>query len=132
MTTFLARLAVGAGAFVVLDGLWLGVVMKRFYREQLAPIVRMADGGMAPNWSAAAIVYVMLGIGIALLAVPRAASLAEAARYGAVLGLVIYGVYDFTNLATLRHWPLIVVLVDVAWGTAATAVAAMLVWTVVR
>ena len=50
--------AVGAVAFMALDGVWLGLLMKHFYREQLAPIVRLADGGIAPNWPAAFVVYV--------------------------------------------------------------------------
>ena len=49
--------ALGAVAFMVLDGIWLGVLMKNFYRDQLAPIVRLADGGIAPNWPAALVVY---------------------------------------------------------------------------
>ena len=28
-----------------------------------------------------------------------------AAAYGALFGLVVYGVYDFTNYSTLRQWP---------------------------
>lgn len=35
--------ALGAVAFMVLDGISLGVQMKNFYRDQLAPIVRLAD-----------------------------------------------------------------------------------------
>jgi len=43
---------------------------------------------------------------------------------GALFGLFCYAIYDLTNLATLRDWPLRLTLVDVAWGTALTAVAA--------
>ena len=32
--------------------------------------------------------------------------MAEALGLGALLGLVAYGTYDFTNLSTLRNWPL--------------------------
>ena len=53
--------ALGAVVFMVLDGVWLGVLMKNFYRHQLGPIVRLADGGIAPNWPAAFVVYVLLG-----------------------------------------------------------------------
>jgi hypothetical protein len=45
--------AVGPVTFMVLDGVWLGLLMKNFHRDQLAPIVRLADGGIAPNWPAA-------------------------------------------------------------------------------
>ena len=124
--------AVGAVAFMVLDGVWLGLLMKDFYRNQLAPIVRLADGGIAPNWPAAFVVYVLLGTGIAIFVIPRAATMAQAAGYVALFGLVVYGVYDFTNYATLRQWPFALALVDVAWGALATAAASMAAWIVGR
>src|SRR6187399_3311103 len=124
--------AVGAVAFMVLDGVWLGLLMKNFYREQLAPIVRLADGGLAPNWPAAFVVYVLLGAGIALFVVPRASTVSSAAAFGALFGLIVYGVYDFTNYSTLRQWPFVLTLADLAWGAAASAVAAVAVRSVVR
>ena len=124
--------AVGALVFMVLDGVWLGLLMKDFYREQLAPIVRLADGGMAPNWPAAFVVYALLGTGIAIFVMPRALTVPAAAAHGALLGLVVYGVYDFTNYSTLRQWPFVVTLADVAWGTFATAACAAIVRLVAR
>jgi len=116
--------AVGAVTFMVLDGVWLGVLMRHFYREQLAPIVRLADGGIAPNWPAAFVVYVLLGTGIALFVLPRASTVPLAAAYGALFGLVVYGVYDFTNYSTLRQWPFVLAMADVAWGAVASAACA--------
>jgi uncharacterized membrane protein len=124
--------AVGALAFMLLDGVWLGLLMKNFYRGQLAPIVRLADGGIAPNWPAAFVVYVLLGAGIALFVIPRASTVSSAAAFGALFGLVVYGVYDFTNYSTLRQWPFALTLVDVAWGSLASAAAAMVVRMVAR
>ena len=116
--------AVGAVAFMVLDGTWFGMLMKSFYRDQLAPIVRLADGTIAPNWCAAFVVYVLLGTGIALFVLPRASTVPLAAAYGALFGLVVYGVYDFTNYSTLRQWPFVLALADMAWGALASAVCA--------
>jgi uncharacterized membrane protein len=124
--------AVGAVAFMVLDAIWLGLLMKTFYREQLAPIVRLADGGIAPNWPAAFVVYVLLGTGIAVFVIPRAPTVPSAAAFGALLGLVVYGVYDFTNYATLRQWPFVLTLADTAWGALASAAAAVVVRVVAR
>ena len=125
--------ALGAVAFMVLDGVWLGVLMKNFYRDQLAPIVRLADGGIAPNWPAAFAVYALLGTGIALFVIPRAPTVSlAAAAYGALFGFVVYGVYDFTNYSTLRQWPFVLTLADVAWGTVASAACAAVVRFVVR
>ena len=124
--------AIGAVVFMVLDGVWLGLLMKTFYRDQLAPIVRLANGGIAPNWPAALVVYALLGTGIALFVIPRAPTVPLAAAYGAMFGLVVYGVYDFTNDSTLRQWPLVLAFADVTWGVVASAACAAAVRIVVR
>ena len=124
--------ALGAVAFMVLDGIWLGLVMKNFYRDQLAPIVRLGTGGIAPNWPAAFVVYALLGTGIALFVIPRASTASLAAAYGAVFGLVVYGVYDFTNYSTLRQWPFVLTLADVGWGAVASAACAAVVRSAAR
>ncbi len=49
----------------------------------------------------------------------------SAVVYGALFGLVVYGVYDFTNYSTLRQWPFVLALVDVAWGAVASAACAV-------
>ncbi len=110
--------------FMILDGIWLGVVMKSFYRDQLAPIARIANGALAPNWTAAFFVYVALGVGITAFVLPRATDVFSAAATGALFGLVVYGVYDLTNFATLAQYPLTMMFVDMAWGAVATAICA--------
>lgn len=124
--------AIGTVAFMVLDGVWLGLVMKGFYRDQLAPIARLGSGGMEPNWPAALVVWALLGTGIAIFVIPRAPTVTLAAVYGALFGLVVYGVYDFTNYSTLRQWPLVLTFVDVAWGVVASAACAVAIRIVVR
>jgi uncharacterized membrane protein len=119
--------AVALAAFLILDGLWLGLLMNSFYRVHLAALARTVDGALDPIWPAAALVYVLLAAGVAVLIAPRAQSPLHAAALGALFGLVVYGVYDLTNLATLRDWPVIVTVVDIAWGTVACAAAAWLV-----
>ena len=132
MGEMIKTVAIGAVAFMVLDGVWLGLLMKNFYRDQLAPIVRLSNGGIAPNWPAALVVYALLGIGIAVFVIPRAPTVPLAAAYGALLGLVVYGVYDFTNYSTLRQWPFVLTLADAAWGVAASAACAVVVRILVR
>jgi uncharacterized membrane protein len=51
---------------------------------------------------------------------------------GTLLGLIAYGTNDFTNLATIKGWPAIVSLVDLAWGTTATAISAVLGYFITR
>jgi uncharacterized membrane protein len=40
---------------------------------------------------------------------------------GALFGLITYATYDLTNLATLKDWPVKVVVVDMAWGAVLAA-----------
>lgn len=122
----LISVGVGFLGFVVLDGLWLGLVMASFYQREFQGLGRFgADGSFAPIWAAVIPVYILLGAGVALFAVPRAHSLASAAMWGALFGLVVYGVYDLTNYATLAQWPLIVTVADIGWGIVACALTAV-------
>jgi uncharacterized membrane protein len=53
-----------------------------------------------------------------------AQSLLTAALHGAAFGFVTYATYDLTNQATLKDWPLLVSVVDMAWGTVVGTLAA--------
>lgn len=43
---------------------------------------------------------------------------------GAVLGMMAYGTYEFTNYATLTRWDPTMVMVDVIWGAVLTGTSA--------
>lgn len=43
---------------------------------------------------------------------------------GALLGLMAYGTYEFTNFATLRDWSMAQVVVDSLWGAVLTGFSA--------
>ncbi|MFK7860748.1 MAG: DUF2177 family protein [Granulosicoccus sp.] len=106
-------------AFLVLDGIWLGLVAKSFYVDHLGELLRK-------NFQPAPAIafYMLYTAGLVFLAVRPGqtdVSLGNVALYGAVVGFLAYGTYDMTNLATLRDWPLIVSLVDLAWGTTLSA-----------
>lgn len=110
-------------AMAVLDGLWLGLVARGFYRQHLGYL--MAE---APNWLAAGAFYLIYAVGVAVFVVQPAAddgSLLTALWRGALFGFVAYATYDLTNSATVRGWPNIVTMVDMAWGTLLTAAVAV-------
>lgn len=111
-----------AVAFVVLDAIWLGAVAKNFYFTQLAGLLRDK-----PDFAVAAAFYVIYLAGIVYFAVLPALAgggMARALLNGAMLGFLAYATYDATNLATLKGYPAIVAVVDVAWGTFLTGTAA--------
>jgi uncharacterized membrane protein len=105
----------GAALLVIglLDAFWLGFAARDFYRRELGDL--MADPvRIVP----AAIFYFGFPAGLLALALsPSPADLATAVARSALLGLVAYGVYDMTNLATIRGWSLKLALVDMSWGT---------------
>ena len=54
----------------------------------------------------------------------QAGSVASVFAKGAVLGLMAYGTYEFTNYATLARWDSTMVTVDVIWGAVLTGTSA--------
>lgn len=101
--------------FFAIDLLWLGLIAKHLYQKNLAHLL-----SPAVNWSAALLFYCIYIAGIILFAVRPALdgqALSKAALWGALFGFFTYATYDLTNLATLRDWPVKVVIVDIAWGT---------------
>ena len=44
---------------------------------------------------------------------------------GALFGFFAYATYDLTNLATLKDWPIGLSALDMAWGSIASAAAAV-------
>lgn len=115
----------------ILDMIWLGWVAKNIYAEQLGFLMKKSNGVMTPNWTAAAIVYFFITLGIMSFVLPKAnGSLYQACIWGALFGAVTYGIYDFTNLAVLQNWPLKITLIDLIWGTflcGSTSLVAMLI-----
>lgn len=109
---------------LVLDGLWLTFMMPRVYQKKLAHL--LADS--LTVWPAL-VFYLLYVFGINFLVVRQA--LAQANDWsgiffaGVVLGMVAYGTYDLTNQATLRDWPVMVTIIDIAWGGLLTGTVAV-------
>jgi len=105
-------------AFFAIDMLWLGLIARKFYANQLGSL--MAD---SPNWFVAILFYTIYIVGIVFFAVRPALDadqVFKATLYGALFGFFCYATYDLTNLATLRDWPAKMVVVDILWGIVLT------------
>ena len=105
--------------FLALDAVWLGVVARGFYRRQLGSL--LSD---QPNWWAAVSFYLLFVAGLLVFAIVpglQAGSLRKVLLLGAFFGLVTYATYDLTNMATVKNWPWLVTIVDMAWGTVLAA-----------
>lgn len=105
--------------FFAIDMIWLGLVARGFYKDQMGALMRTDV-----NWVAALAFYLLFIAGLVVFVVAPAldaGSWSQALLRGAFFGLVTYATYDLTNLATLRDWPLTMTLVDLAWGAVLAA-----------
>lgn len=122
MSQYLTAYLVTAMVFLAIDAIWLSNVARRFYYPRLGDMLLNK-----PRLGAAAVFYAVYVIGIVIFAVMpgvQAGSIAKAGGLGALFGFFAYATYDMTNYATLRKWPLSIVLVDTAWGTVLTGASA--------
>lgn len=112
------------GIFFAIDLVWLGTVASHFYQANLGTLM-----SSTPNWWAALLFYLLYTLGVLVFVVLPGLEKKETKSIlvrGALFGLICYATYDLTNLATIRDWPLIITVVDLAWGTALTALVSFL------
>lgn len=116
--------AVSLVGFLAIDFLWLGVMNSRVYKPGIGHL-------LAENVNAvpALVFYVGYVAGVLIFAIMPgldAGSVWKTIGLAAVLGFVAYGTYDFTNYATLKDWPLHIVLIDLVWGMSVTTLTALI------
>lgn len=103
--------------FTCLDFIWLGLVGKNLYLDNIGPLLLMNGQTITPRLLPAIGVYVLFSIMIWFIVLPLAQqNIALSFAYGALLGLVVYGIYDLTNLATLQAWTTKIAIIDSLWG----------------
>ena len=108
--------------YLVLDAFWLGIFAKKFYFRAFGNMARKNETSLKPNLLASILSYLVLAIGMAIIVFPNTNSLEKAILYGAIYGLAVYGVYDMTNMATLKDWTWKLAIIDLFWGIFASTV----------
>ncbi len=96
------------------DMLWLGVFAKDYYQKMMSPLVAIEF-----NWLAVPAFYLLYIVGVFIFAVypgVMGGGLQKTLVMAALFGFFCYMTYDLTNLATLKNWPLQLVIVDILWG----------------
>jgi uncharacterized membrane protein len=112
-TNTVAEIALIAVVMLVLDAVWL-TGQNAYHRQVFAAV---QGRPMVFRAGSAAMVYALMIAGLWWFVVRETEDWCAAGLRGAVLGAVVYGVYDFTNHATLARYPLYMALSDFAWGT---------------
>jgi len=116
---------------LAIDAVWLFTMSKRFYASRIGSL--MAD---SPRIAPAVVFYLIYAFGAAVLVVVRAVSnqtgYLKTFFLGAILGLMAYATYDLTNQATLKEWPIVVTIVDLAWGALLTGAVSVIAVSITR
>ncbi len=117
---FIKHLILNLVLLFILDSIWLKGFAGSFFAKQLKEIGRFTQAGdfnvrILPG----IFVYLLMAVAVEVFLFQNASirTAKEYVLYGALLGLVVYGVFDGTNRAIIENYPLPMVLVDVAWGT---------------
>tara|TARA_B100000579_G_C22693702_1_gene786341 strand:- start:367 stop:771 length:405 start_codon:yes stop_codon:yes gene_type:complete len=105
--------------FLVIDIIWLSFAVKSFYRPNIGHL--LLD---KPVMWAAGLFYVIYVLGIAIVIIQPSLNsndLNSVIYKAFIFGLVAYGTYNLTNMATIKGWSPSVVFVDMLWGGTLTA-----------
>jgi uncharacterized membrane protein len=121
---FIKLFFIALAVFFAIDMVWLVLIAKNFYREQIGFLMKPDI-----NWVAAIVFYLLFIAGLVVFVISPAVqkhSWTHAILFGALFGLISYATYDLTNLATIKGWPVLVTLVDLAWGMVLSASVSLL------
>lgn len=127
---FLKLYLIALPVLVALDMTWLGLVAKNFYAKHIGFLLR-PDFSLLPG----ILFYLLYLVGLVFFVIMPAVSKGSwiyALLLGALFGLIAYSTYDLTNQATLKNWPLIVTIVDLAWGMVAASFVSVVVYLIAK
>lgn len=122
--TFIKLFLAGLLFIISIDSFWFSGITKSFYKSQLGALASYTPTGMNIRIIPALLSWSLLVIASIFFVLPQTANLFEALYKGALLGLVVYGVYNTANRAILTHWPILLMLGDTAWGIVSNALLA--------
>ena len=106
-----------------IDLIWINFVILSMYQEALSGILRTNT----IIWSAV-FAWILIPLGIVLFTIPKSKTVKQSLVYGALYGLILYGVYDFTNYSILSPYTLKMTLADIAWGTFLCSISSLFSW----
>jgi uncharacterized membrane protein len=101
-------LLVSAIVFIILDFVYLNVI-KGYFDNQIKSV---QGSPIKINYLGAALCYILLIVGINYFIIKPRRSVSDAF----LLGIIIYGVYETTNLALFKNWSIFTVIIDTLWG----------------
>lgn len=108
--------------FFGIDIVWITKVARSVYFKNLGHLLarKMAFGPIALFYTMYIAGIVYFGIRPAMMT----GEISTAFINGGLFGFFCYATYEFTNYATLKNWPVKVLIIDTIWGTVLTGTCA--------
>ncbi len=108
MFIFNIKLLVSIIVLLLLDSIYLNLLSGHFKQQ----ILDVQKSPMNFRWGPTIVCYIALIIGINYFILQKESKVLDAT----LLGLVIYTVYETTNMALFDDWNIKSVLIDSVWG----------------
>jgi len=114
MKIYVSAIFLSSIIFLVVDIIWLSYSVKYFYKPQIGSLLNEQ-----PVIWAAVLFYFVYIFGISYIIIhPNIieTNILNIFIKGMIFGIVAYGTYNLTNMATIKNWSSTVVFVDMIWG----------------
>jgi len=118
MKLLISATIISALIFLIIDVIWLSFSVKSFYRPNIGHLLLET-----PVMWAAILFYLIYVIGLAVVIIEPSLDYQNTQKFlikAFMFGLVAYGTYNLTNMATIKGWSPNVVFVDMIWGGSLT------------
>ena len=118
MKLLISATLISALIFLIIDVIWLSFSVKSFYRPNIGHLLLET-----PVMWAAIMFYLIYVIGLGVVIIEPSLDDLNTLKFlikAFMFGLVAYGTYNLTNMATIKGWSPNVVFVDMIWGGSLT------------
>ncbi len=129
MLLFIKLFIISVIVFLVFDIIWLAFVAKNFYKNQIGFLMKEKI-----NYLSAMVFYLIFIVSLVIFVImPNIdGNILKLILKASLFGLVTYATYDLTNFATLKGFPIKVVLVDLSYGVIIANITAILTYLIYR
>lgn len=112
---------------LIWDAIFLWRVVHQFIIDNFWSLITSQNGSIDMKLWAGLIAwfFIVAMIFIFVIKSGLVTNYSSALLYGAIMGFLMYGMYDFTNLTFMKDYPINFVIVDVIWGTFLCAMIAL-------
>lgn len=120
---------------IILDIIFISTVFQKFWNNNITNIQKSA---FKPKIQYGIIAYILIIAGIYFFVLPKLNStnintnIINGLLYGFLWGIIVYGIFDFTNLVLFENYDLKLAIMDTIWGGILTALSVTLTYYLVH